>query len=424
MTDVVEVLIPGLQGPPGPAGASTAEAAASAAAAAASATAADASADASAASAASAAAVSAPILRTTSYTVVSADAGKPIILNGAAMGTITFTAATGYSTTGHRNLILNRSSRRWSVAISGGETKWLWPGQALNVHRNDTVWAYDDPGLWMGQNGLNAAGAGNAVLFVSASAGNDANDGLVAGAGGALNKIQTAIDIAQYNFGIGCSIQLAVGTNSPRGAETDVALYSGASHGKPSNIIAIFGDLVAGGPSRTSYIITCPGPGTCVNAQDHATLIVQGVYFQTTGAGATAVSARQLAIVDIIDCDVGAFPSGFHISCTNQASIGILAGGANPSINIRGGAAGHISCSLCAYINYGGSTVNLVGTPAFTIFATAAQGGQIGGGPMTFTGTGATGQRYNVSLNAVISSGGMIFPGSTAGATSTGGQYV
>ena len=73
-----------------------------------------------------------------------------------------------------------------------------------------------------------------------------------------------------------------------------------------------------------------------------------------------------------------------------------------------------------------GWTVSLTGTPAFFRFANAQTLGVIEATLATFSGS-ATGVRYNVVNNAVISTNGggaNFFPGNSAGSSGTGGQYV
>jgi len=92
-----------------------------------------------------------------------------------------------------------------------------------------------------------------------------------------------------------------------------------------------------------------------------------------------------------------------------------IVGGATYHLFVNGGMAFHES-----------SAVTLTGTPAFTQFVAATNGGAVQSIGSTFTG-GATGQRYNASLGGIINTfggGGSYFPGNVAGATATGGQYA
>lgn len=72
-------------------------------------------------------------------------------------------------------------------------------------------------------------------------------------------------------------------------------------------------------------------------------------------------------------------------------------------------------------------TVTLTGTPAFSqSYVFADDTSLIRATSMTFSGS-ATGKRYDVATNGVINTNGggaTYFPGSVAGTTATGGQYV
>ena len=70
--------------------------------------------------------------------------------------------------------------------------------------------------------------------------------------------------------------------------------------------------------------------------------------------------------------------------------------------------------------------MSISGTPAFTKFGFVTGGGLLYCANMIFSGA-ATGQRYAVDLNGVLFTGGggaAFVPGSSAGTSATGGQYV
>jgi len=77
------------------------------------------------------------------------------------------------------------------------------------------------------------------------------------------------------------------------------------------------------------------------------------------------------------------------------------------------------------FIHNNSKIVTVTGTPTFNTFATSGNRGEIEAVGTTFSGA-ATGTRYAVSGNAVISTAGggaNFFPGSGAGSAATGGQY-
>ncbi|MHC5543871.1 hypothetical protein ACYOEI_37055, partial [Singulisphaera rosea] len=98
------------------------------------------------------------------------------------------------------------------------------------------------------------------------------------------------------------------------------------------------------------------------------------------------------------------------------------------SYKISGGANAHFLANENAVIGINASiTVTLTGTPAFAgSFALANNLSQITVPTITFSGS-ATGQRYFASSNSLIQTNGAganYFPGSTSGATASGGQYL
>jgi hypothetical protein len=114
--------------------------------------------------------------------------------------------------------------------------------------------------------------------------------------------------------------------------------------------------------------------------------------------------------------------AGTHILLQNN---GVATLGANYSVS------GNATCHW-RLINGGkllgqGKTITLTGTPAFSLaFASSETTSVADAAGMTFSGA-ATGVRYNVTMNAVLKTGGggaNFLPGNSAGSTATGGQYV
>jgi hypothetical protein len=112
----------------------------------------------------------------------------------------------------------------------------------------------------------------------------------------------------------------------------------------------------------------------------------------------------------------------FHIQGIGGGYIG-----AQGSYEITGGAESHCELSLGSIlvVNADGITVTVSGMPAFSSAFLVCNGSQASAFGFVFAGS-ATGQRYLVFNNGVITtngSGASFFPGSTAGAISSGGQY-
>lgn len=133
----------------------------------------------------------------------------------------------------------------------------------------------------------------------------------------------------------------------------------------------------------------------------------------------------------------GGIQVGIGVNFGSQAGAGAQAiaifGGNIFFLNnytISGGANEHMQASTggqIAILPVGGVVVTLTGAPAFaTAFVGATVGTvQIAGGT-SFVGS-ATGARYSSTLNGVINTAGggaNFFPGNSAGATATGGQYA
>ena len=110
-----------------------------------------------------------------------------------------------------------------------------------------------------------------------------------------------------------------------------------------------------------------------------------------------------------------------HIWVTNGASV------AASSYAISGSALWHMIAEICGQISIINGTVTLSGTPAFSQqFAASETGSVINIYGETYSGA-ATGTRYLALSNGVIETYGQsstYLPGSVAGSTSAGGQYL
>ena len=92
---------------------------------------------------------------------------------------------------------------------------------------------------------------------------------------------------------------------------------------------------------------------------------------------------------------------------------------------ISGAAAVHWNAVTNGIIQVIGHTITLSGTPAFSAAFAWVSGGFVYAPINTFSGS-ATGSRYSVQLNGIISTAGggaNYLPGNSAGSTATGGQY-
>ena len=349
------------------------------------------------------------LAKTSAYAVANADKGSTVALGGNSFYTLTFNAASGYDAN-FSVLVLNEDTGRGkTIAISGGTSFILWPGQSSIVFNQNNVWqTYNTPARWQ---------KSGATFYVDPLNGNDNNDGLATGTGafltiqGAYNVVRSHLDC----IGGFPTIQLADGTYSVgSGVNINYSLVGSAQ-------LLIQGNNTTPG----NVIVSCSAGGSCFTVRDGgATVTLSGMTLSTAGNGSTLLNVSQNAVCDI--CSAGpvnfnAAPLGVHISANTWASVNVLG-----NYTVNGSASDHILCENNAYINYGSFIVTGASGLAFTTFAGAVNGGVIsaGGSAMTFSGfSGVTGVKYSATMNGVIASNSTVYPGGTAGTTSTGGQY-
>ena len=246
--------------------------------------------------------------------------------------------------------------------------------------------------------------ASNRTYYVRTD-GSDSNDGLANTSGGAFLTVQKAVnvvaslDLSTWNV----TIQLGAGTY---GAGASI---SGAWVGSGS--VTITGDLSTPANVVIPNII-CVGAGSKIR--------VGGVKFN----GSTQLNAQSGGSITIS----GAVEFGAAALYQMLAQgFGSTIDGQNAVYTISGGAVRHLYSLIGGYIQLGGATITVSGTPAFSsAFADAQRLAMINAGSAVFSGA-AAGVRYSAALNGAISVGGggaSFFPGSTGGSTATGGQYA
>lgn len=249
---------------------------------------------------------------------------------------------------------------------------------------------------------------GNLTVYV-ATTGNDNNTGLSAGSpfltlNKAYNFIRDNYDLNGYT----ATIQLVDGTYTTGLVALRPALDSGASGGA----IVVSGNT--GTPANV--LINVPG-GTAITASSGARLMLQGLKMQ----GGYAITCGNSAEVSFSNVDFGAC----SVAHCYAGAFGIISASGNYTIS--GGSTSHFWSVNSGYIEANSRTITLTGTPAFSnAFAIGSMLGLVLSGGCTFSGS-ATGARYSASGNGVINTAGAganYFPGSVAGSTATGGQYV
>ena len=247
--------------------------------------------------------------------------------------------------------------------------------------------------------------------------GSDSNDGLTDSPGGAFRTIQKAVDtVADLDInGHKVTIQLADGTYTAGALLKNVAGFAAP------------GDLVIRGNQSTpaNVVVQVADTGHEAAGVFHSEGIasvwdILDLKISTTTRGSCILS--KTAYVRFGNVNFGS-AAHFHIHAVEQGYVEAIGNYA-----ISGGAGVHIySSGPSSTIAVNGRTVTLSGTPAFSVrFAFATDLAFIRADSMTFSGTGATGQRYSVARNAVIrvnGGGANYFPGNSAGSESQGGLY-
>ena len=256
--------------------------------------------------------------------------------------------------------------------------------------------------------------ARNIDLYVNGAIGNDANDGTANSSGKAVATIQKAVDIAfgyppsQYTI----TVHVADGTYAP---------FATPAWGGPN--IIIDGNVT----TPANVLVSTASPTHCAAVSGPNTMTCKNFTVQNTSAGGFCGFVSS---------------TGATMNTQNTRSNAINSGavfeayGAGSNMNINGN---HVFNGGTQYWFWGmlgglvsiatGITLNASPSVSTAITANAAMGGKISLGPpnASFGGTALTaGQRYNCSMGGIINvngGGANVFPGTTAGATSTGGQY-
>jgi hypothetical protein len=250
------------------------------------------------------------------------------------------------------------------------------------------------------------------TIYVDANLGNDRNSGLTSGA--ALKTLQAAINIVYMNYdwsGYQATISVA------NGSYTVGAAFAGMppGHSKPIN-------LIGNAASPSSCQITASNSNG-ISAGSGATISVNGFQITATGSqGATSgygVLAGTSSWINVGNVIFG--------SC-GAAQVGAVGGGGvvlTGPLTFTGTSPAAFSASG-ASIQASGATLNMTSPTYTSAFAVVQLTGVASFGSTVFTGA-ATGSRYSVQANGVLTTGGAgisYLPGNAAGTTTNGGQYL
>ena len=236
--------------------------------------------------------------------------------------------------------------------------------------------------------------------------------------------IQNLVNMLQNNYdrnGQGVIINLAAGTySSTSGPIISISGdFFGGVEGSSVGSVTIQG--VSGSPSAVVFSVNDGINVPAVYASGAAAFSLASVTITSQGDGITAGDGARVGYQNIVFGACG----GVHVRSYGASATTFMTG----PITISGGAVAHVFADggTCRLGNF---AVTLTGTPSFGTgtsgFAYANILGLVDAyGEPSFSGA-ATGQKYFADLNGVINtfSGFAGFPGTVAGATANGGQYV
>ncbi len=234
--------------------------------------------------------------------------------------------------------------------------------------------------------------------------GNDANSGLANTAAGAFATIQRAIDtVAGLDLGVSnATINVADGA------------YGVVTLRDPVGAGSCF--LTGNGTTPANVMIG--GTGTCITVGGSTRWSIGGFSL----AGTAAISASSGSRLTINGRMRYGVCTGQHIYAARDSILTIAA-----DYEIFGGCLIHWQAEQKGLIVCNNRTITVTGTPAWSYaFAYAGDVSAMYVGVNAFSGA-ATGTRYVAGANGTINTlngGANYFPGSIAGAVSSGGQYL
>ncbi len=285
----------------------------------------------------------------------------------------------------------------FSIKVSADGTTWT---EALRI---DAATGQVD----LLQSGLREVLLAPRTYFVDPANGNDSNTGLIA-VTDAFATLDAAIAAALALDGAGhdVTIQLADATYAiPTSLMFDTPLT-----GIP--ILNIVGNLSA--PEMVVMSATRE-----VFEVRQGTLALSGMRLQTTSSSLALlnISGRGTVTVDAVDFGV----AGGHVTVSQFGMMTAVG-----DYSISGDAKYHVRAEEGGYVSLLCDTIDILGTPDFSSsFAVSTRGSILLSSKPVFQGT-ATGRRYAINNNGVISTNGngeTYFPGDSAGFIATGGQY-
>jgi len=344
------------------------------------------------------------LAKTAAYTVVNGDKGKTIALGGSACYNLTFPTASTLDNEFGVIVINEDADRAKFIVLPGGSgTHKLWPKQQAMVLNVNDVWKIDIPQRWK----LTT----QTIFYCDVVNGNNANDGLAPGAGGAWqNPMNFYVHIAE-NIDVGGAhhlvMELADGTYDVnmhlathlvgRDGGENFVLRGENTTGtiiRPTTSDAI-GIFTGQSVFLRNLRLEAPA-GSCLTSAQGGNMLYVGenVVFGDCSGNHIIMTDGHLLIDDYtIDGSAG----GYHMAATDRGQIS----GQNKTVTITD----NVSFGLGFALAGAGATVNVTGMTydlgAFTVtgrrFVVATGGHLI---------TGTNNQNY--------------FPGTIAGTNTTG----
>lgn len=350
----------------------------------------------------------------TSYTIVDGDRAKLVTLSNASPVAVSLPQA-GASSQFQSGWFCDIENRGPLPALITPTTSTIDGATIFSLGVNQGVRIASNGTNYLTQRG----GSGGREVLTAARTyyvrtdGNDANTGLANNSGGAFLTIQKAVNVAASLDGSIYDVTIQLGV---------AGTYQGAvlRHFVGAGTLNIIGDSA----NPSNYTIT-----------------KNGVYtFSITNAGAYKLSGLKVddaTSSNLISCSTpGADVTLDNIDYGNTTNYAIVVenasiirlSGANNKISAATLTAFFVPQSLGQLSSAAAPTFTLLNNLTVTRFMYARWMGFAFMPGITFNlnGFSVTGARYNINDNSVVITGGAgasYFPGSSAGSTSTGGQY-
>lgn len=346
------------------------------------------------------------LAKTANYTVINSDNRNTIALGGTAFYTLTFNAASGYDAS-FVILVVNEDTSRGKTIAPNGITNFiLWPGQSCFVYNDNNVWKISPAAQrWYL--------TGSVTLFVDGSLGASTNDGLASGAGAfatiqqAYNVITSSLDLSGQTVQITCANQTYTG---------GILLSQPWTGG--GTIILDGGSGTISTTSTSCVRITCVLPGT---------VTLQNVKLQTTTTGHLIEHVGGGTVVIGAGLNFGAPAAPYsHMTTTSAGAIIQVSN----NYTISGSAGAHININGPCWFICAGITVTISANVTFSsafVIASSIALLQNQGCTFSLGAFAVTGARYIANANGVINTNGggaNYFPGNSAGAVASGGEYL